>query len=403
MNQVVRLLGRPSSAPILHQPVAEVVGFDWLEARAEAWDRLVNNAAYPNPFFSRRVVGAHVASGLSGRSLRFIAVHRGGALLALLPFAPRGARLGLLRAAHAGWTSPYVVNGTPLIARDELDEAAEGILDALPLVGGSRFWKLPLLSLDDPVTQALGASMQRRGWATEVVSAFERAVLDRRTDYETYAGAHLGAGRRKALRRHHSRLAALGRIEFQSFTDGRSLGRAVDDFLSLEARGWKGRRGTALASRPETAALARQLFGPGEGPVLARADCLTLDGQPIAVSLALLCGGTAHLLKTAYDESLRKHAPGVALENEIVRACHETSFARRLDSASLPGGVLDDLYPDRERIGDIVLASDPKVTSRKLRSITDRDQRCRDGLKRLKASYWRLSDTARLRSARRTG
>ncbi len=44
------------------------------------------------------------------------------------------------------------------------------------------------------------------------------------------------------------------------------------------------------------------------------------------------------------------------LEAEIVRALHETRFADRLDSATLASAVLDDLYPERTRIAEIVVA-----------------------------------------------
>ncbi len=86
----------------------------------------------------------------------------------------------------------------------------------------------------------------------------------------------------------------------------------------------------------------------------ARADALTLDGRPIAISLALVGGGTATLLKTAYDEDLRSHAPGLLLEAEIVRACHETGFADRLDSATLEGSALESLYRDRTAVAEII-------------------------------------------------
>src|SRR5215211_152497 len=97
--------------PVPHRSASgaccEVVGLDWLEARAAAWDRLVTKAANPNPFYARRIVAAHVAHGLAPPNLRFVVVHRGDSLLALLPFRPRGASLGLHRRAHAGWITPY--------------------------------------------------------------------------------------------------------------------------------------------------------------------------------------------------------------------------------------------------------------------------------------------------------
>lgn len=126
------------------------------------------------------------------------------------------------------------------------------------------------------------------------------------------------------------------------------------DFLALERKGWKGQAGTAMACRLDTAALARALFTERPGPVGVRADALTLDGRPIAISLALVGGGRATLLKTAYDEDLRSHAPGLLLEAEIVRACHETGFADTLDSATLDGSALESLYRERTRIAEII-------------------------------------------------
>ena len=66
-----------------------------------------------------------------------------------------------------------------------------------------------------------------------------------------------------------------------------ALAAAVASFLALELQGWKGRRGTAMASRPYAAAFLRQLFDGQRGPVSVRADWLALDSKPLAVSLSL--------------------------------------------------------------------------------------------------------------------
>jgi hypothetical protein len=260
--------------------------------------------------------------------------------------------------------------------------ALDALLDGMA-ASPNRFWVFPRLSLDHPVAAALRAAISRRGWPSHVLSPFERPVLARRADYEAYAKAHLRPDRRKSLRRQRRRLSERGALAFHSVTDRAGLARAVEDFLTLEARGWKGARKTALASHAHTAAFARELFGQGRrGGVGARADVLSLDGRPIAISLALVCGGTAHLLKTAYDESLRAFAPGLLLEDEIIRAVHATAFAGRLDTASVAGSVLDELYPDRERMGDLVLAADSGVAA--FAAVIRRETRRRAALARLK-------------------
>lgn len=373
--------GRPASGTR-----CDVVDFPWLEARAEAWDRLATEAATPNPFYARRIMAAHVAHGLASPSLRFLAVHRGDRLLALMPFRPRGAGLGPWRRVHAGWISPYVVTSTPLIAEEGLADHVEALLDGLRSVG--PLWLLPLLSLDSRAGAALRAGLAGREWPSQTLSPFGRAVLDGR-DADAYV-THVGASRRKDLGRRRRRLAELGRLEVEAFIRGEGLRQAVEDFLALELQGWKGAGRTALASRPETASFLRAAFADDGGPVTCRADVMSLNGRPIAISLAFVSGGTAYLFKTAYDETLRRHAPGVLLEDEIVRLRRDTGFAERLNSASLPGSVLEALYPHREAMGDLLFAADAAIAPEALASWAEREVLRRRAAERLKAFYRRV-------------
>jgi CelD/BcsL family acetyltransferase involved in cellulose biosynthesis len=376
----------PVPLSALPPPTGAIVDLDWLRARADAWDRLVADAAVPNPFYARRIVGAHLEHGLAGADLRFAVVHRGEELLALLPFRPRGARVALFRRAATGWISPYVVTSTPLVTRHGLTEAVDALLAAMATAGEGALWMLPLLSIDSPVGAALQAGLAGRHWPARTLSAFERPVFDAH-DAAAYA-AHLGAGRRKDLQRRRRRLAELGSLEMQSFTGGSALRQAVEDFLTLERKGWKGAAGTALACRENTAAYLRAVFADGDDAVTCRADVLSLAGRPMAISLAFLSGGTAYMFKTAYDETLRRYAPGVLLEDEIVRAC-QSGFAERLDSMAMPGGVMDSLYPHRQRMGDLLFAADAAFAPGRLASLAEQELTCRRAIARLKTLYRR--------------
>jgi CelD/BcsL family acetyltransferase involved in cellulose biosynthesis len=377
-------LGSAAAPPRL---AAEVFDVAALRESGPAYDALLDGALHPNPFHGRFVVEAHAAAGLLPERLRFVAARDGGRLEALLPFMPDGTFLGF-RRAHRAWTPlHFSVDGTPLLTA----VGAVALADAMAAAG--PLWRLPLVAVDGPAGRALLAAFAERGFSTAVLSSFDRAVLEHRGGrYEAYARRHLSRNRRKALARQWRRLHEAGRVAVASFADGEGLRRAVDAFLALEARGWKGRRGTALASRAGSATLARALFISSEGPVRSRADVLTLDGRPIAASLALLCGGTAFLLKTAHDEALRELSPGVLLEDAILRAFLDEGFAEKLDSASLPGGVLDGLYADRERIADLAVATDPGISPAALEAMAARERRRTAAMAVLKGWYWRAMD-----------
>ncbi|MCJ2054297.1 GNAT family N-acetyltransferase [Methylobacterium sp. J-070] len=320
-----------------------------------AWDALSASAAAPHPHFSRFVTEAHRAAGLLPKALRFVTVRRGDRLTALLPYTLSHDLTGLGGRVARPFLSPFMTASAPLVA-DGPDRASDSLalVAGLETASGGRPWRWPLLTTEEGAVPEMLALMRARGWSIGTVAAFERPVVDRRADHDAFLAGHPNRSRFKDLRRRARRLAEAGTVAHTCATGGADLQRLVAAFLDLERAGWKGSAGTAMACRPETASLAHGLFADAAGPVSARADALTLDGRPIAISLALVGGGTATLLKTAYDEDLRSHAPGLLLEAEIVRACHETGFAARLDSATLDGSALESLYRDRTAVAEII-------------------------------------------------
>lgn len=325
-----------------------------LSRNPAAWDALVAGADRPTPDYSRRVMEAHRDHGLAPADLPCLAVRRGPHLAALLPYRIGRGPLGWGRVARP-FASPYLTVTAPLVVA-----GPDGAPALAALAAGMRGlgcpWWWPLLPTGDGAGPALLAALARDGWSRAEVSGFDRPVLDRRASHDAFLKGHPHKGRLKDLRRRRRRLEEAGLLAVEVVGPDGDLAGAVAEFLALEKRGWKGRAGTALACRPQTAGFARDVFRAGDGPVTARADLLRLDGRVVAASLALVCGGTAMLLKTAYDEDLRQLAPGVVLEAEIVRALHETRFAERLDSATLASAVLDDLYPERTRIAETMLS-----------------------------------------------
>ena len=61
------------------------------------------------------------------------------------------------------------------------------------------------------------------------------------------------------LRRLRRRLADHGALTYRRRGRADEIAVAMEDFLALEAQGWKGRRKTALANNEATAAFARAL------------------------------------------------------------------------------------------------------------------------------------------------
>ena len=333
----------------------EILGHDALAAEPAAWDDLMARALSPHPHYSRHVMAAHRSAGLAPGDLGVVVVRRGGRLDAVMPFRLVPDICGLGRPVAKPFLSPFVTETTPLVAGDAaLAETLDALTTGLGKASGGRSWRWPLLATESAVGGGLVAAMAAAGWMQATVGDFQRPILDRHGDYATFLAGHPHRSRYKDLHRRQRRLAERGLLTVDVVTTGPGMTGAVEEFLALEKSGWKGEAGTALACRPEHEAFARSLFAEGGGPVGVRADILRLYGRPLAISLALVVGRTAYLLKTAFDETARSSAPGLVLETEIVRAMHETAFCDRLDSATLAGSALERLYTQRLRIGEIV-------------------------------------------------
>ncbi|MCJ2033985.1 GNAT family N-acetyltransferase [Methylobacterium sp. J-068] len=342
------------SARATSSPGYAITTLSALGAEARAWDALSARAGDAHPFYGRHVMQAHAESGLASPDLSILVVRGPGRIEALLPFRISYDICGLGRPVALPFVSPFITATAPLVAAGpERPAILATLVEGLREASGGRPWRWPLLA-SDALGRDLMAAMAAAGWAQGEVARFARPVLDRRVDHEAFLEGHPHRARLKDLRRRRRRLAEGGTVTHAVATGGPALAEAREAFLALEAAGWKGEAGSAMACRPAHATFARALFAETAGPVRVRADTLRLDGRVLAVSLALLSGGTAYLLKTAYDEAARAQAPGLILEAEIVRALHDDAFAERLDSATTGDCVLESLYRERETVVEVV-------------------------------------------------
>ena len=230
------------------------------------------------------------------------------------------------------------------------------------------------------------AALARREAPSTFLNHFRRATLEAGPTFDEHMNLHVGSNRRKGLARTRRRLEEVGKVEHESHSCGEGLERAVSAFLKIEASGWKGKRGTALNCDEQTQQFAKAAFTGDEANSICRADMLTVSGVPIAVSLIALAGRTGFAVKACYDESYRRYSPGLLLETEVIRSFLSGDWANRLDSATLGTHVLDDLWPGRTEVADLMFSLSPRYPKLRLSALKISNQatdNIRECLKRL--------------------
>ena len=136
------------------------------------------------------------------------------------------------------------------------------------------------------------------------------------------------------LRRRMRRLEEQGAVSVRrvgprraELEDSEMVEASLEEFFALEAAGWKGQRGTAIAKDPRTLAFYRGLgrAAAHEGWLALRA--LEVDGRAVAMHFGLVHRGVYGFPKPAYDESFAACSPGQLLLREVLEECEARGLA----------------------------------------------------------------------------
>jgi CelD/BcsL family acetyltransferase involved in cellulose biosynthesis len=326
-----------------------------------AWHELYARAIEPNAFY--HPAWACAASALAREACRakaLLAWHprEKNRLIGMLPVASGWCTLGLPLPFLVSW-QPYTRLTTPLLDRDCAVEAADGLIEAAKASGARALLHVDYSS-QGAAAQAMNEALRARGLAPRVQRARERALLDATQDAEAMLGEALGAKKLKELRRQRHRLEDDGAVSFEVATSPADVVAALEEFMALEAGGWKGARGTALAADDGDMAFIRSAV-----PALAvegRCEIATLKraGVPVASGIVLRHGTRAYFFKIAYDEALAKLSPGVQLTLELTRRLCADETIHDVDSvANAYHPMIDKIWRGRLAFASAVIPLRP--------------------------------------------
>ncbi len=330
----------------------------WVSPEARAvWDALAARAGTPNPFFEAWYLLPGLTRFDPEARIRLAAFTRAGDLAGLVPLQ-RARRYGRHPLPHlAVWLHANAFLGAPLVADGAEEAFWEALLDwADRNAGTALFLHASMLPLETALAEALMAVGARQGRKVALVHREERALLASPLAPAAYLESALPGKKRKELRRQHARLAEQGALAVTRRNDAGGIGSWIEQFLALEARGWKGSAGSALACAGETAGLFREsMTAAAERGCLERLN-LELDGQPIAMLASLITPPGAFSYKTAFDERFARFSPGVLLQLENL-ALLEHAGVRWVDSCAAPDHpMIDSLWRERRALGRFSIA-----------------------------------------------
>lgn len=341
------------------------VGVEWVTpsnltiAHKVEWQALAATTAEPNVFADPWLVLAGMRHCLEGE----------GAILAfvrdnsrtLIGVVPLTARFGFGRLPIrlvAGWTHPNSFLMTMSIASGR---GLEFWLLLLPALREGPL-KAPIMCLeglpaDGDTCAALKEACGQLGLPLAVEASVTRAMLATDADPETYWDESVRAKKRKELRRQWARLNEVGELTTDQLSNAPKGSAAAwaEEFMRLEASGWKGSNGSALSSNPDTEAFFRTAMTDAEASGQIEMTALRIDGQAIAMLITLFSGKAGFSFKTAFDESYARFSPGVLLQRESLAILSQRQLDWIDSCAAQDHPMIDSLWRERRTVVTIAL------------------------------------------------
>ncbi|MDP5103009.1 MAG: GNAT family N-acetyltransferase [Erythrobacter sp.] len=316
-----------------------------------AWERLVAHACEPNPFFEPWFLLPALKQWGAGEGAVVKAWFVDGRLAGLMP-AARSADYYGHRAPHiAGWLHANAFCGTPLIAAGYEDAFWRALLahfDRWP--HRAMFLHLPKLPADGPAFAALDRVLAAKPRAHYTAAKEHRALLSGDVTAAAYLETAMTAKKRKELRRQHNRLAEAGALTFERLEGEDGITEWTEEFLALEAAGWKGMEGSALASAPETRAFFTQALAGAAAAGRLERLALRLDGRAIAMLANLITAPGAYSFKTAFDENYARFSPGMLLQLENLSLIERPDIAWTDSCAAEGHPMIERLWRGQRRM-----------------------------------------------------
>lgn len=316
-----------------------------LETHIAAWTDLAAHCLEPNPFYEPWMLLPAVRAFTNGESLVFVFVYEcagegPGRLCAFFPLKRERSRKAPF-AVLTLWKHLHCFHCTPLLRRETAAASLQALRDwARKDPNGGVMIRFGTVSADGPFHQHFSDFLREWHVTFALDESHSRAFLRLADNAETCLKEAISSHDRREFRRRRKHVEALGRLEFRVLEGGASEQPWVQQFLDLEASGWKAARNTALAchdvERDYFVEIARAAHQRGQLDMSG----LFLDGRPIALKCSFRSGEGLFVFKPAYDESLSKHAPGTLLELEIIEHAHRLRQVRWMDSCTAPDAVL---------------------------------------------------------------
>jgi len=303
-----------------------------LDAHRDAWNGLAARAPQQLPMLSHAWIASYLEKALpSGTRWACFFAYGGTTLVAVLPVVLHEAsRLGLSAPILRTPRDDHTQIGDLLFASlDDVDAVAAVLSAAASEFPDAAYIEIRRFSASSALLAGLrnAAIPGLHVWHEDSYGAY----LPVPADFSGYRNS-LSRNFRNNLNKAINKVAKLRDVAYRFEHPRTTTERDFAEFLKVEASGWKGQEGSAIARSPQWVEFYKTLVQRlGEAGWLEW-QFMTGDGCTLAANLAVRMPRSVILWKLGYNDAYSRCSPGSVLFEELVK---REASARTIEEINL--------------------------------------------------------------------
>lgn len=332
-------------------------GFDMIEEL----EFLTYRTIEPNIFFNPNFL-IPAMPRLDERTVRLIVMRdekqTDSRLRLMMPYTIERPGFGTTPPVIRCWGNKFGPNGTPLIDNDD----PVGVVKDLFTILGREHLNMPpvmvfpVMATNGPVAKVIRSVALENDLPLQITNRNKRAMMESLDDGETYLKRAISKNHYREINRQWRKLEELGTLEYKVASKPDDVRWAVENFLSLEGKGWKGKARTAMINNRLQAAFARETTNNLAAEGKCRIHGIYLNDEMIASLIVFLENGVASTWKITFDEDYSRFSPGKLLLARVTEYLLDDFNVLRADSCAYENHpLMDHLWTERTEFSTIVI------------------------------------------------
>jgi CelD/BcsL family acetyltransferase involved in cellulose biosynthesis len=291
-------------------------------SNADAWTDLCKRGISDAPFYRPEWIGAYLNAFEPDADVLLATARSDGRLQALLPLIQRqalfcGFPVRMLRGAANEHSCRFDL---VRVAGRRGDLAVRAIWEKLKAYGGWDLIELPYVP-ENGAAEGFLKEARKDGFLTGMYESYRSPyVLLPDSDGEVALAAHFRSNLQRRLRKAHEKWHVS--LRHVDWADPAML----DRFFELEAGGWKGEQGTAIACSEPTRRFYGDIALAGAEKGYLSVYLLQFDETVVAGHFGLSYEGRYYSPKVAYNEAFAEYGPGHLIVDAILKDVQVRGF-----------------------------------------------------------------------------